>query len=100
MTASWSIGSRRGVAAGENLARRAALDEAARLLAAPPAPRMALKLTEAAAALDVSKNFFDEHIRPELRVVRRGRKVLVSVRELERWLDENAALTLAEERWR
>jgi len=29
----------------------------------------------------------DEHVRPELRVVRRGRKVLVPVRKLECWLD-------------
>jgi hypothetical protein len=69
-------------------------------VAAPRSPRLAVDLAHAAAALDVSKKFFDEHIRHELRVVRRGRKVLVPVRELERWLDENAALTLSEERWR
>jgi excisionase family DNA binding protein len=56
---------------------------------------LAFELGEAAAALGVSKKFFDEHIRHELRVVRRGRRVLVPVRELERWLAENAALTLA-----
>ena len=28
---------------------------------------------------------------PELRVVRRGRRRLIPVRELERWLEENAA---------
>jgi len=42
----------------------------------------------------VSPDFFDRHIRHELRVIRRGRKVLVAVRELERWLEQNAALTL------
>jgi hypothetical protein len=36
-------------------------------------------------------DFFREHIAGELRWVRRGRKKLVSVRELEGWLDENAA---------
>jgi excisionase family DNA binding protein len=49
---------------------------------------------EAAEALSVSPDFFDRHIRHELRVIRRGRKVLVAVRELERWLEQNAALTL------
>ena len=51
-------------------------------------------MDEAAEALSVSRDFLDEHIRHELRVVRRGRKVLVPVRELERWLDQNAALTV------
>jgi excisionase family DNA binding protein len=46
---------------------------------------------EAAAALGVSRDFFDEHIAPELRIVRRGRRRLVPVRELERWLDLSAS---------
>jgi hypothetical protein len=46
---------------------------------------------EAPATLGVSHDFFREHIAGELRWVRRGRKKLVSLRELERWLDENAA---------
>ena len=57
-------------------------------------PRLALSIGEAAEALSVSPDFFDRHIRHELRVIRRGRKVLVAVRELERWLEQNAALTL------
>jgi excisionase family DNA binding protein len=57
-------------------------------------PRLALSIGEAAEALSVSRDFFDQHIRHELRLIRRGRKVLVSVRELERWLEQNAALTL------
>lgn len=57
-------------------------------------PRLALSPDEAAAALGVSRDYFDEHVKPELRLVRRGRRVLVSVRELERWLDKSAALTL------
>jgi excisionase family DNA binding protein len=75
-------------------AQRVLIDDLARLLAQPRAPRLALELMEAAAALGVSKKFFDEHVRHELRLVRRGRKVLVPVRELERWLAENEALTL------
>ena len=57
-------------------------------------PRLALSIDEAARALSVSRDFFDQHIRHELRVVRRGRKILVTVQELERWLENNAALTL------
>lgn len=56
--------------------------------------RLALTPGEAAAAIGVSRDFFDEHVLPELRVVRRGRKVLVAVTELERWLRESAALTI------
>jgi excisionase family DNA binding protein len=53
--------------------------------------RLALTAAEAAEAIGVSEDFFAEHVAAELRFVRRGRKKLVSVRELERWLDENAA---------
>jgi excisionase family DNA binding protein len=57
-------------------------------------PRLALSMDEAAESLSVSRDFLDQHIRHELRLIRRGRKVLVSVRELERWLEQSAALTL------
>ena len=41
--------------------------------------------------LGVSRDFFDEHIKPELRIVRRGSKtILVPIAELERWLDKSA----------
>jgi hypothetical protein len=56
--------------------------------------RLALSPDEAAAAIGVSRDFFDQHVLPELRVVRRGRRRLVPVRELERWLDESAARAL------
>jgi hypothetical protein len=59
-----------------------------------PLPRLAVSPEEAAAALGVSRDFFDEHIAPELRVVRRGRRKLVGVGELERWLSESAPLAL------
>ena len=74
--------------------QRALVEELMRLLREPRAPRLAVELTEAAAALGCSVKFFNEHVRNELRVVRRGRRVLVPVRELERWLDESAALTI------
>jgi len=57
-------------------------------------PRLALSKTEAAEALGVSVDFLEDHILHELRVVRRGRRRLIPVRELERWLDENAARAL------
>lgn len=52
--------------------------------------RIALRRDHAAEALDVRVDFFDEHIAPELRAVRRGRKTLYSVDELRAWFDENA----------
>ena len=45
-------------------------------------------------ALGVSVDFLEEHVLHELRVVRRGRRRLIPVRELERWLDINASLGL------
>jgi excisionase family DNA binding protein len=54
-------------------------------------PRLALCPMEAAQALGVSHDHFHSHIAGELRWVRRGRKKLVSVRELERWLETSAA---------
>jgi hypothetical protein len=48
----------------------------------------------AAEALGVSPDFFAEHVAPELRVVRRGRKKLIAVRELDQWLDRSAARAL------
>ena len=61
---------------------------------AAPIPRVALTVPEAAAAIGVGVDFFDQHVRPELRVIRRGSKRLVPVAELERWCDENAERTL------
>jgi excisionase family DNA binding protein len=60
--------------------------------------RLALAPNEAAEALGVSRDFFDQHIAPELRIVRRGRRRLVPIRELKRWLSEHASLPLADAR--
>jgi excisionase family DNA binding protein len=49
---------------------------------------------EAAAALGVSRDFFNRHIAHELAMIRRGRRRLVPVRELNRWLRASADLTL------
>lgn len=53
-------------------------------------PRLALTPREAASAIGVGEDFFSEHVRPELQLIRRGRKVLVPVAELERWMRANA----------
>lgn len=55
---------------------------------------LALRLEEAAAALSMSVEAFNEHVRPEVRVVSCGRMRLVAIAELERWLDENAAYAI------
>jgi hypothetical protein len=52
--------------------------------------RLALSRAEAASALGVSVDFFDQHVLPELRVVRRGRRRLIAIEELRRWLDDSA----------
>jgi hypothetical protein len=54
-------------------------------------PRLGLTLDEAAAAVGVSRDTFDRHSRDELRIVRRGRCLIVPVAEIERWLDRAAA---------
>ena len=61
-------------------------------------PRLALRVEEAAAAIGVSDDFYRAHVAPHVRVVRRGRLRLVAVRELERFLDENAELVFERER--
>lgn len=61
-------------------------------------PRLGLSPDEAARSLGVSRDYFDLHVLPELRIVRRGRRRIVPVRELERWLIESAALAVGEER--
>ena len=55
-----------------------------------PVPRIALTQQAACASLGCSEEFFVEHIRPYLRVVRRGRKRLFPVAELRRAVEEMA----------
>ncbi|MHB1571858.1 MAG: hypothetical protein ACYC0H_22005 [Solirubrobacteraceae bacterium] len=55
-----------------------------------PVPRIALTQQEACAALGCSEEFFVEYIRPNLRVLRRGRKRLFPVDELRRAVDSLA----------
>ena len=53
-------------------------------------PRLALSPDEAAGLLGVSRDYLDEHVIGELRIVRRGRRILIALTELERWLDQAA----------
>jgi hypothetical protein len=59
-----------------------------------PVPRIALTQQEACAALGCSEEFFVEHVRPHMRVVRRGRKRLFPVDELRRVIDALADTAL------
>lgn len=52
--------------------------------------RFAFSKAEAAEALGVSVEFFDEHIDSEMRSVRRGRRRLYPVGEVIHWLWRNA----------
>jgi excisionase family DNA binding protein len=72
--------------------RRSPDGKRGRSSSATPRARLALSPDEAAAALGVSRDYFDEHILGELRVVRRGRRILIPLVELERWLDRAATV--------
>jgi excisionase family DNA binding protein len=55
----------------------------------PSAPRLALSIEEACESLSVSWDTW-RTIEPEIRLVRLGRRKLVPVTELQRWLDDHA----------
>lgn len=59
------------------------------LLVREPA-KLLLTLDEAAERLSMSPDSFAKYVRPTLRVVIRGNLRLIPVRELERWVEENA----------
>ena len=61
----------------------------------PRLPPLAMSEQEAASALGVSVDFFYDHIAHELRVVQIGRRRLIPIIELERWLDAHADLAVA-----
>ena len=60
----------------------------------PPIPALALNVDQACAALCVSWDTFHREVEPELRIVRLGRRKLIPVVELERWLHEHAERVL------
>jgi len=57
--------------------------------------RLALRKSEACEALGISHDYLERHVLPSLRVVRRGRIVLIPVAELERFLDQTASRTFS-----
>lgn len=59
-----------------------------------PIQRLAYTREEAAAALGMGTTSFDERVAPFVRVYRQGRLRLFPVRELERWLEDNAERVL------
>jgi hypothetical protein len=61
-------------------------------------PRLALDRREAAAAIGMGVTSFEAYVAPGLRTIRQGKLVLYPIRELERWVEENAALTLGQGR--
>jgi hypothetical protein len=56
--------------------------------------RKTLSKAEAAASLGVSVDHFEQHVMPDLRVITRGRRVLVPAAELDRWVADSAARAL------
>jgi hypothetical protein len=53
-------------------------------------PTLALSVEEACRSLGVSWDFWRANIEADVRVVRVGRRKLIAVREIEKWLDEHA----------
>ena len=53
-------------------------------------PRLSVSPDEAAAMLGVSRDYLDHHVLHELRSIRRGRRILIALAELEAWLDRSA----------
>jgi hypothetical protein len=49
---------------------------------------LALSVEEACAALGIGWDCWRQYVEPEVRIVRAGRRKLVAVAELQRWLDE------------
>jgi len=60
----------------------------------PAPPRVALTRPEAAAALGVSVDHFDRHVRPHLRSVACGKLRLWPVAELQKWAETAAEAEL------
>ena len=60
----------------------------------PKVPRLTLSRSEAADALGVSVDFLEQHVLHDLKMVRRGRRCLIPLAELQRWIESNAHRTL------
>jgi excisionase family DNA binding protein len=55
-------------------------------------PRLTVSPDEASKILGVSRGFFLEHIQGELRTIYVGRRRLIPVRELERWVEASTVM--------
>lgn len=55
-------------------------------------PRLALDRVEAAGALGMGTDAFDEHVKPHVPVIRAGRRTLYPVYGLEQWCRDNATV--------
>lgn len=62
----------------------------------PQIPRLALSRAEAADALGVSVDFLEQHVLHDLKMVRRGRRCLIPISELQSWIERNAHRTLGD----
>jgi hypothetical protein len=51
-------------------------------------PVLALDISEACTALGISWDTWSEHVAPQVKIVRLGRRKLVAIAELQRWLDQ------------
>ena len=60
----------------------------------PRTPALALSVEQACAALGVSWDTWHDSIEHEVRIVRIGRRKLIPVTELQRWLDDHAESAL------
>ena len=57
--------------------------------------QLSYRIGQAATLLGVSRDYFDDHIRADLKLIRRGQLVLVPRSEIEKWLEQNAERALA-----
>lgn len=60
----------------------------------PPSTALAVGREDAAALLGVSVDTFERHVLPDLRVAQAGRRQIVSIRELDAWLESKSARAL------
>ncbi len=57
-------------------------------------PRIGLSVSEAAESLSISRDSFERFVLPEVRSARIGRRRIIAVTELQRWLDRNQGCIL------
>ncbi len=56
----------------------------------------ALSIEEAAEALSISRDSFERYVAPEIRLLSVGRRLVVPVSEIERWIEIRAELPARE----